>query len=74
VAVRGGRPVLVRDVAVAREGPAFKRGDGSRNAEAAVIIGVPKQPDANTIEVTARLDRELDALEGTSSGSTSRTR
>jgi CzcA family heavy metal efflux pump len=63
VAVRGGRPVLVRDVAVAREGPAFKRGDGSRNAEAAVIIGVQKQPDANTLEVTARLDRELDALE-----------
>ena len=27
------------------------------------IVGVQKQPDANTIDVTARLDRELDALQ-----------
>ena len=62
VAVRGTRPVLVRDVAEVREGPALKRGEGSRNGSPAVIIGVQKQPDANTIEVTARLDQELDAL------------
>ena len=62
VAVRGARPVLVRDVADVREGPGLKRGEGSRNGVAAVIIGVQKQPDANTIEVTARLDQALDAL------------
>jgi CzcA family heavy metal efflux pump len=63
VAVNGGRPVLVRDVATVREGPALKRGAGSRNGEAAVIVGVQKQPDANTIEVTRLLDQELDRLE-----------
>src|SRR5712671_6042422 len=63
VALRGGRPVLVRDVADVREGAAFKRGEGSRNGKPAVIIGVQKQPGANTIEVTARLDRELDRLQ-----------
>ena len=63
VAVRGARPVLIRDVADVREGPALKRGEGSRNAAPAVIVGVQKQPGANTIDVTARLDRELDLLE-----------
>ena len=64
VAMRGTRSVLIRDVADVREGPAIKRGEGSRNGAPAVIVGVQKQPDANTIEVTALLDRELDALQG----------
>ena len=63
VAVRGTRAVLIRDVADVREGPALKRGEGSRNGGPAVIIGVQKQPGANTIDVTERLDLELDALE-----------
>jgi len=63
VALRGDRSVLVRDVADVREGAAFKRGEGSRSGEPAVIVGVQKQPGANTIEVTERLDRALDALQ-----------
>jgi CzcA family heavy metal efflux pump len=63
VAMRGSRSVLVRDVADVREGPALKRGEGSRNGKPAVIVGVQKQPGANTIDVTERLDRELDALQ-----------
>jgi CzcA family heavy metal efflux pump len=46
-----------------REGGAFKRGEGSRSGKPAVIVGVQKQPGANTIEVTSRLDRELDTLQ-----------
>src|SRR6188474_289955 len=63
VALRGERPVLVRDLADVREGAAFKRGEGSRNGRPAVIVGVQKQPGANTIEVTGRLDRQLDILQ-----------
>ena len=63
VALRGDRSVLVRDVADVREGAALKRGEGSRNGTPAVIVGIQKQPGANTIELTARLDRELDALQ-----------
>src|SRR5687767_2801601 len=63
VALRGGRSVLVRDVADVREGAAFKRGEGSRNGKPAVIVGVMKQPGANTVELTARLDGELDILQ-----------
>jgi CzcA family heavy metal efflux pump len=63
VALRGDRSVLVRNVADVREGAAFKRGEGSRSGKPAVIVGVQKQPGANTIEVTERLDRELDTLQ-----------
>jgi CzcA family heavy metal efflux pump len=63
VALHGERSVLVRDVADVREGAAFKRGEGSRNGKPAVIVGVQKQPGANTVELTARLDGELDALQ-----------
>jgi CzcA family heavy metal efflux pump len=63
VALRGERSVLVKDVAEVREGAAFKRGEGSRSGRPAVIVGVQKQPGANTIDVTARLDRVLDTLQ-----------
>jgi CzcA family heavy metal efflux pump len=63
VAMRGDRSVFIRDVADVREGPALKRGEGSRNGKPAVVVGIQKQPGANTIELTARLDRELDALQ-----------
>ena len=61
VAMRGTRSVLIRDVADVQEGAALRRGEGSRNGKPAVIVGVQKQPGANTIDVTERLDLELDA-------------
>ena len=63
IAMRGDRSVLVRDIADVREGAALKRGEGSRNGKPAVIIGVQKQPGANTVELTARLDRSLETLQ-----------
>jgi CzcA family heavy metal efflux pump len=63
VVVRAGRSILVRDLADVREGGAFKRGEGSRNGKPAIIVGVQKQPGANTIALTSRLDRQLDALQ-----------
>ena len=63
VVLRGSRSVLIRDVADVREGGALKRGEGSRSGKPAVIVGVQKQPGANTIELTKRLDRELDTLQ-----------
>ncbi|HEY5618074.1 MAG TPA: efflux RND transporter permease subunit [Vicinamibacterales bacterium] len=63
VALRGERSVLVRDLADVREGAALKRGEGSRSGKPAVIVGVLKQPGTNTVELTARLDQELDRLQ-----------
>jgi CzcA family heavy metal efflux pump len=62
VEVRGGQPITVRQLAEVRIGPKLKRGEGSANAEPAVIMAVLKQPSANTIELTRRLDTVLDEI------------
>lgn len=59
VAERGGKPVLVRHVADVRVGPAPKRGTGSHNGQPAVVLGIQKQPGANTLALTEELDRVL---------------
>jgi Cu/Ag efflux pump CusA len=59
------RPVLVRDVAEVRIGEALKRGEGSHNAKPSVIIGIQKQPGANTLELTRTLDATIDDVQRT---------
>jgi Cu/Ag efflux pump CusA len=63
IAVRAGQPVLVRQVADVGIGTAPKRGVGSHNAKPAVIIGIQKQPGANTLDLTERLDLTLDEIQ-----------
>ena len=65
VAVRGGQPVRIGQIAKTRIGEAIKRGEGSHNAKPAVILGVLKQPGANTLELTRELDQVLDDLQAT---------
>jgi CzcA family heavy metal efflux pump len=63
VAVRGGQPVRIGQIGKTRIGAAIKRGDGSHNGRPAVILGVLKQPGANTLELTRELDQVLDDLQ-----------
>ena len=63
VAVRDGIPVLIEDVADVRIGPKIRFGTAAVNAEPAVILSIQKQPGANTLELTERVDAELDAIE-----------
>src|SRR5688500_4679820 len=65
VAVRGGVPVLLDQVADVRVGAAPKYGDGSVNAKPGVVLAVQKQPGANTLELTGRIERELAAMQKT---------
>jgi CzcA family heavy metal efflux pump len=65
VAVRGTEPVLVRQLGEVRIGPAMKLGEGSHDGRPAVILGIQKQPGANTLDLTKRLDAELDAIQKT---------
>jgi CzcA family heavy metal efflux pump len=62
VEVRGGQPITIRQLADVRIGPKLKRGEGSANAEPAVIMAVLKQPSANTLQLTNRLDAVLDEI------------
>ena len=65
VAVRGGIPVILSQVADVRVGAAPKYGDGSVNAKPAVVLAVQKQPGANTLELTRRIERELSEMQRT---------
>jgi CzcA family heavy metal efflux pump len=65
VEAREGRPILVRNVAHVQIGEALKRGAGSHKGEPAVILGVQKQPGANTLELTRQLDATLDDIQRT---------
>jgi Cu/Ag efflux pump CusA len=57
VATRNGQAVLVRHIATVQIGAAPKRGTGSFKGKPAVILGIQKQPGANTLELTRRLDK-----------------
>ena len=63
ITTREMRPIRVRDVADVRIGESLKRGEGSRNGQPAVILGIHRQPDVNTLALTADLDRVLDAIQ-----------
>jgi len=65
VAMRGREPVLVRQLGEVRIGPALKLGEGSHDARPAVVLGIQKQPGANTLELTRRLDAVLDDIQAT---------
>lgn len=56
VATRDTRPILVTDLATVRIGEALKRGKGSYNGEPAVVLGIQRQPDVNTLQLTRTLD------------------
>ena len=65
VTSRSGTPVLVGQVAEVRLGPELKRGNGALDGRAAVLLTISRQPAANTLELTKRVDATLDALQKT---------
>lgn len=59
----GGLPVLARDIGEVRIGEGLKRGTGAFNGDPAVILAIQKQPGANTLELTERLDETFADLQ-----------
>lgn len=62
IAMRDGVPVRVRDVADVRVGAAVARGAASYRAQPAVMLSIVKQPDADTVSTTRRVDAALDLI------------
>ena len=65
VVTRDTRPIFVSDLATVRVGEALKRGEGSFNGEPAVILGIQRQPDVNTLQLTRTLDQVFDEIQAT---------
>jgi CzcA family heavy metal efflux pump len=65
VVARQTRPILIRNIARVQVGEALKRGTGSHNGSPAVVLGIQKQPGANTLELTRRLDQTMDDIQRT---------
>ncbi len=63
VAMRDDSPVRVRDIAEVRVGSAVARGTASYNARPAVILSVVKQPHADTLGATRRMDQTLASMQ-----------
>lgn len=60
-----GQTITIGDVASVEIGAADKIGDGSLNADPAVILTISKQPEVNTLELTKRLDEAIKDLNET---------
>ncbi|MDM0121883.1 efflux RND transporter permease subunit [Variovorax arabinosiphilus] len=58
---KGGQPILLRQIAEVTFAAAIKRGDAGFEGKPAVILGIQKQPTADTIALTRSIE---DALVG----------
>ncbi|QKO20764.1 efflux RND transporter permease subunit [Rhodoferax sp. BAB1] len=60
---RNGQPILLRQLADVTFAPALKRGDAGFEGKPAVILGVQKQPAADTIHLTLSIESALEAMQ-----------
>jgi HME family heavy-metal exporter len=65
VAMRQGHGILLRQVAQVDFAPRVKRGDAGYMGEPAVIVGIQKQPAADTVSLTRAVEAQLDGIQRT---------
>ncbi|RCW75691.1 efflux RND transporter permease subunit [Pseudorhodoferax soli] len=59
VSATGGQPIVLQQIAKVEFAAAIKRGDAGIAGQPAVILGVQKQPTADTIALTQSIERAL---------------
>ena len=59
---KNGQPILMRQIADVAFAPAVKRGDAGFEGKPAVILGIQKQPTADTIHVSRSIESALGDL------------
>ena len=59
VAWKDGRAILLEQVATVSFAAALKRGDAGYNGQPAVVLSVQKQPEADTVQLTAQIEAAL---------------
>jgi CzcA family heavy metal efflux pump len=64
------RPITLGDIShISLAGPLNKRGDASVNQKAAVILSIQKQPNADTIALSAAIHQEINVIKQNTSPS-----
>ncbi|TMW79486.1 efflux RND transporter permease subunit, partial [Thauera sp. UPWRP] len=62
ITARDGQPILLRQIATVTFAPALRRGDAGFEGKPAVILGIQKQPTADTIHLTRSIEAALDEM------------
>ncbi|HYF55432.1 MAG TPA: efflux RND transporter permease subunit, partial [Salinarimonas sp.] len=62
---RQGQPIFLHQVAQVDFAPQVKRGDAGFQGKPAVIIGIQKQPDADTVPLTQKVEAALAEIQKT---------
>ncbi len=63
VAFQNGKSIQLSQVANVTFAAAIKRGDAGLNGQPAVILGIQKQPDADTVKLTAKIEAALQEMQ-----------
>ncbi|MBX9776837.1 MAG: CusA/CzcA family heavy metal efflux RND transporter [Xanthobacteraceae bacterium] len=65
VVYRNNQPVVLKQVAAVEFAARVKRGDAGYQGEPAVIVGIQKQPSADTVSLTRRIEAALNDIQKT---------
>ncbi len=65
LAAKEGQPILLRQIADVTFAPAMKRGDAGYEGKPAVILGIQKQPTADTVSLTRNIETALAEMKKT---------
>lgn len=63
ITAQAGQPILLKQVATVTFAPQIKRGDAGFNGQPAVILSIQKQPGADTIQLTEKIEAALVSMQ-----------